>query len=374
MPSAPARRSGTALLAWVWMALIAYATLFPFTDWRWPPGAGPADLLVLRWPRWWGGFDVAANLLGYLPLGLLGLLVGLSLLSRGRGKLVAAAGGFLAGAGLSYGLEVTQHLLPQRVPSLMDWVLNSGGALLGGLLAAGLGVAGLPPRLQRAHDRWLEAGGSGALVLLLLWPVALLFPAPVPLGLGQVGGLLRELAITALTDVPWAEAAIEWLEDDPVQPSLSRLSEGLAVVLGLLAPCLIAFTASRPRWRRVGWALGAPVVAVAATTLSTTLNFGPDHAFAWHTPGVVAALSLGTAIALSLVWVGPRTAAGLALVALTGLVMLVHQAPTDPYFAESLQGWEQGRFIRFHGLARWVGWLWPYAAMAWLLARPRPAE
>jgi VanZ family protein len=371
MPSAPARRSGTALLAWVWMALIAYATLFPFTDWRWPPGAGPADLLVLRWPRWWGGFDVGANLLGYLPLGL---LVGLGLMSRGRGKLVAAAGGFLAGVVLSYVLEVTQHLLPQRVPSLMDWVLNSSGALLGALLAAGLGVAGLPPRLQRAHDRWLGAGGSGALVLLLLWPVALLFPAPVPLGLGQVGGLLRELAITALTDVPWAEAAIEWLEDDPVQPSLSRLSEGLAVVLGLLAPCLIAFTASRPRWRRVGWALGAPLVAVAATTLSTTLNFGPDHAFAWHTPGVVAALSLGTAIALSLVWVGPRTAAGLALVALTGLVMLVHQAPTDPYFAESLQGWEQGRFIRFHGLARWVGWLWPYAAMAWLLARPRSTE
>lgn len=371
MASSPSRLSGTALLAWVWVALIAYASLFPFTGWRWPPGAGATDLLVLRWPRWWGGFDVGSNLVGYMPLGL---LIGLGLLAAGRGKLLAAVAGFAAGAGLSYGLEVTQHLLPQRVPSLMDWVLNSAGALTGGLFAAALGAAGLPAHLQRAHDRWLGAGGAGALVLLLLWPVALLFPAPVPLGLGQVGGLLRELAITALTDVPWAEAAVEWLEDDPVQPSLSRLSEGLAIVLGLLAPCLIAFTASRPPWRRLGWALGAPLVAVAATTLSTALNFGPDHAFAWHTPGVAAALSLGTAIALSLVWVGPRTATGLALVALTGLVMLVHQAPTDPYFADSLQGWEQGRFIRFHGVARWVGWLWPYAAMAWLLARPRPVE
>jgi hypothetical protein len=25
--------------------------------------------------------------------------------------------------------------------------------------------------------------------------------------------------------------------------------------------------------------------------------------------------------------------------------------------------------VRFHGIAQWVGWLWPYAAMAWLLAR-----
>jgi hypothetical protein len=51
------------------------------------------------------------------------------------------------------------------------------------------------------------------------------------------------------------------------------------------------------------------------------------------------------------------------------MVALVAQAPTDPYFAQSLQAWEQGRFIRFHGAAQWVGWLWPYAAMAYLLAR-----
>ena len=54
---------------------------------------------------------------------------------------------------------------------------------------------------------------------------------------------------------------------------------------------------------------------------------------------------------------------------LVGLVILVHAAPADPYYALSLQGWEQGRFVRFHGVAQWVGWLWPYAALAWLLAR-----
>ena len=69
-----------------------------------------------------------------------------------------------------------------------------------------------------------------------------------------------------------------------------------------------------------------------------------------------------------------RAAAGLGLIALTALVMLVAQAPADPYFAQSLQGWEQGRFIRFHGAAQWVGWLWPYAALAYLLARWLPAS
>jgi hypothetical protein len=51
------------------------------------------------------------------------------------------------------------------------------------------------------------------------------------------------------------------------------------------------------------------------------------------------------------------------------MVALVAQAPADPYYAASLKGWEQGQFIRFHGLARWIGWLWPYAALAWLLTR-----
>ena len=39
---------------------------------------------------------------------------------------------------------------------------------------------------SRFRARWLALDARGALVLLALWPVALLFPASVPLGLGQV--------------------------------------------------------------------------------------------------------------------------------------------------------------------------------------------
>jgi hypothetical protein len=41
----------------------------------------------------------------------------------------------------------------------------------------------------------------------------------------------------------------------------------------------------------------------------------------------------------------------------------INAAPETPYFAQTLQSWEQGRFIRFHGLAQWLGWLWPYAVL-----------
>ena len=354
-------------LAWAWVALIVYASLFPFSGWRWPAGTPLWDLLRLPWPIYFIPFDIVSNLLAYGPLGL---LLAVARLRHGATWVCALLTAVLLGAGLSGLMEVTQHLLPQRVPSALDWALNSAGASLGGLAALLSQRLGLLRRWQSTRERWLEDGNGGALALLVLWPVALLFPTPVPLGLGQVGEVLRSWLADGLADVPWAQGPALWLasQEAPVRP-LSPLAEGLAVVLGLLSPCLLAYCASRPGWRRIGLALAVTGVAVLATTSSTALNFGPDHAWAWRTSSATAAMALALGLALAGLCLPPRLAGALALVALTGLVVLVHQAPTDPYFAQSLQGWEQGRFVRFHGLAQWVGWVWPYAALAWLLAR-----
>lgn len=362
------RHHSTAVpLALAWVATSVYASLFPFAGWRWPAGLAALEMLRLPWPRYFIPFDITSNLGGYLPLGL---LVALARLRHGAGRWSALASAVLAGAALSYVMEVAQHLLPQRVPSLLDWLLNTLGSLAGALLAVLMAWLGLLRGWQATRERWLEHGQSGAVALLLLWPVALLFPTPVPLGLGQVGGVLREWLFDLLADVRWAESVANWL-DSAAEPGerLSAFAEGLAVALGLLAPCLLAFAASRPGWRRVALALAVGALAAGATTLSTALNFGPDHALAWATPDTLAPLAVGLGMALALAWLPPRAAAALALMVTTGLVMLVHQAPADPYFADSLQGWEQGRFIRFHGLAQWLGWAWPYAALAWLLAR-----
>jgi hypothetical protein len=47
---------------------------------------------------------------------------------------------------------------------------------------------------------------------------------------------------------------------------------------------------------------------------------------------------------------------------------LLNQAPESAYFAQTLATWEQGRFIRFHGLAQWLGWAWPFAVLAYVVA------
>ena len=57
------------------------------------------------------------------------------------------------------------------------------------------------------------------------------------------------------------------------------------------------------------------------------------------------------------------------LLALAVSLSFLNRAPVSAYFDQSLDVWEQGRFIRFHGLSRWFGILWPYVALGWLLTR-----
>ena len=107
---------------------------------------------------------------------------------------------------------------------------------------------------------------------------------------------------------------------------------------------------------------------MAVSGLSAALSYGPEHAWAWLDLPVRAGLMLAAALALVLLPVGRRGAAAVALLALTIQLSLLNQAPASAYFAQTLQTWEQGQFIRFHGVVQWLGWLWPYAALLYLLA------
>ncbi len=370
------QRSSSGPLALAFAALILYASLYPFSGWRWPPGVPIGSLLVLPWPPWRNTFDVLSNIIGYMPLGALLMVFQLR---GGRSLLRASVISMVAAAALSYATEVAQQFVPARVPSRVDWALNCGGAALGIALIAALHALGLLRRWQAVRERWFVRDSAGALALLTLWPLALLSPTPVPLGLGHLGGQAREwldeVLAGLLGSTPWAP----WwssLVGAPGEgtPRLSAGAEALVQLLGLLAPCLLALSVTRGVARRCAVALGLLLLAVAVTTLATALGFGPGHALAWATPSSPPALLAGLLLAVLAARLGPRTIAVSGVVALAAMVWLVSQAPGDPYFAISLQSWEQGRFVRFHGLALWIAWLWPYAACLWMLQRLFPRQ
>ncbi|WP_353233376.1 VanZ family protein [Diaphorobacter ruginosibacter] len=349
-------------LALIYAALIVFASLFPFDGWR-SQGVDPLVFLFARIPPpYWTWFDVNINIAGYAPLGF---LLALALLRTGWPRL-AVPMAFVAGTLLSLCMEFTQIYLPRRVPSNMDLALNAVGTLAGASLAALLEKMGAISRWSRFRERWFVPQARGGLVLLAMWPVALLFPASVPLGLGQMWERL-EMALTEwLSDTPF----LEWLPvtDDVMEP-LSPGGELVAVMLGLLIPCLLGYCIIRAGARRVIFTLVVTAVGVLVTALTFLLSYGPSHAWEWQSVPTRIGLLLGMVSALLLVAVPRRVCAALLLLALMLHLNLLNQAPTSAYFAETLQAWEQGRFIRFYGVAQWLGWVWPYAALVYVVLR-----
>ena len=87
-------------LALVYIGLIVYASLYPFVDWR-DQGVPAWDFLLSPWPKYWTGFDLLTNVVGYAPLGFFLALSALRLHWRGSATLWAT----LLGALLSLLME-----------------------------------------------------------------------------------------------------------------------------------------------------------------------------------------------------------------------------------------------------------------------------
>jgi VanZ family protein len=348
-------------LAGIYAALIVYASLYPFDNWR-SQGVDWTAFLLAPWPRYWTGFDVLANVLGYAPLGFIGVLA----LRRSAWHLPAVAITVVAGSLLSLGLESLQLFLPARVPSNVDWELNSLGTLIGASLAWTLERFGFLARWNRFRANWFFPDARGALVLLALWPVALLFPAPVPMGLGQILERTEDALALWLQDTPW----LDWLpvREVELQPLLP-IYEVLCVSLGQLLPGMLAFTLIRHVYQKaIAWSLLLSA-GLAFTALSSTLTYGPAHAWGWVNPPVQLGLLLAALLAVPLMWVAEKPLQVLALVGLVLQLTMLNNASASAYFALTLQNWEQGQFIRFHGLIQWMGWLWPFVLLVYLMRR-----
>ena len=354
-------------LSLIYACLIVYASLYPFGEWR-DQGIFPMAYLGQPWPKYWTGFDIGINILGYFPLGF---FLALAALRTGQETRVVLAA-TLAAALLSLLLETTQSYLSSRVPSNLDLGFNAAGAWLGAAAAALLERAGALDRWNRLRERWFVPGASGALVLIALWPFALLFPTAVPLGLGQVLERLENTLAEQLQDTPFLEwLPIRAIEFQPMIPS----AEMLCVLLGALVPCLLGFCVIRGGRRRGIFALAVMAIGIGVTSLSAALSFGPFHAWTWLGLPAKVGLVLALAAACCLLFAPRRVIAALAVLCVGVYLSVLNQAAIGPYFEQTMHAWEQGRFIRFNGVTQWLAWLWPYATLVYvlvLIGRPEP--
>lgn len=223
----------------------AQACMTPLTD----PGSG------------WYGSDALANVVAYVPAGLLG-----GALAASFGGIVAPAIAWLAIAGFSLSMELMQACLSGRVSSWVDWATNSFGAALG-VVALPI-VVHLLHLFPRSDDRRERVGLQVALVAWLVvgaWLASSTAPWRFTFDVGTVRANLSFLRAAPSFDA-WdvVRHAFAWMA---VAAALRALfADRLRASVALLVVLALSLAAqSMLVWRSLSWselagaALGACV-------------------------------------------------------------------------------------------------------------------
>lgn len=326
--------------------LTVYASLYPLEGWR-DHGLSPFAYLASPWPRYTTGFDMAVNVLGYVPYGFFGVLA-LRPRLRGLAAYVATAGTALL---LSLLLEAVQTYIPARVAANLDVLCNVAGAALG----AAIGVAAAPAVLGGPLERWRAtvfhagAGIDAGLILLALWVFTQLNPATLLFAAGDLRDLLSAGAGRARG--PEFFVAIE-----AFTAAANLVSVGL-IVAALVRP------QHSPRALFAALVAAALIVKVAAFAIVMRA----ENVLVWLTPGAQLGLGSGLAVALAAMALPGVARLVLAAVLIMVATVLVNLAPPNPYLAATLKLWQQGHFLNFNGLTRLVSALWAFVALGYLI-------
>jgi len=342
----------------VYVLLLVYSGLAPWSGWR-DLGLNPFAYLAAPIPVHVTHFDLAVNVLAYLPFGAL-LVFALHPAARGWSAVLIAS---IVGLLLAAIIEAVQSYLPTRISSNLDLLANSAGAALGAFIAAPFASRLIDRgRLADWRLRWFERRGSVLLLAVALWPAAQIYPEPMLFGNGHIPDELGALFATFAGMLPLDDVMFTVAEfADAFDVAEFVLAEAFVVAAAILAVGLAFTSTMRPHAPRVKLLLALISIALLSKALAHAVQFGPERALAWLTPGVYGGLALGV-LSLLAASAGPRIwSARFAMLALLALVVAVNIVPENPYYIDALSAWRQGKLLNFNALAHWLSLLWPYA-------------
>lgn len=343
--------------------LIVYASLYPFSNWN-DIGLPMWAFLIMPMPHYWTGFDVAANIVGYLPFGMLVVFA----LYPGLRGIPATITAIFAGMLLSGGLEAVQTLLPNRVSSNLDFLTNLAGTCVGAFLGAMLTRAFLEQsRLLQLRRNWFVPDAGRGLIVAGLWPLAQIYPQGYLFGHGQVMPILSHW----MSD--WFETPVDLVailtSDIHLSVQEYWLAETLITAFGLIGAILTWSILLRKQAPKAVLLVLFLVIAITTKVMANALLFTPTNAWAWLTPGAKGGLLIGAMMVGGLSYAPPAVQRRLAALCLVLGFIAINMVPANPYFVATLQAWTQGKFLNFNGAAHFLSIFWPFLAL-WFLLHP----
>lgn len=341
-------RFGALLL---YLLLIAYGSLYPFSGWR-ASLNGSLAFLSAPWPRNITRTDLITNLLAYMPLGYLLAAWLRQYLPRWR----AALGAILAAALFSLLMEWSQTFLPGRIAATLDIAANVGGATLGVLIYRLLQVSKWPGHLLPGwRGRWLAPGiwSNLGLLVLAIW------------GLSQLSLDVPSLVAGNLKThfVPFWELPGNGYRFHPLHALIFGLESALASLL-------IASLMRRPPKQFADWARIFGFVLACKLLAAALLLKG------WVLPRLLSAeMVSGMMLAVLLIFWARRRPTGLCTQLLALLLMLIG-ALQFLLHGVAMHTFSEGSGavpLNITALAAWVALVWPLLVLMLLWLRPKAA-
>jgi VanZ family protein len=321
------------LAYWVFLAT---GSFYPFTGWQ-PLSSWSLSFLTAHWPRFITRTDLATNLMVYVPLGYALALCFSSPGRRARGVLLGASAGVL----VSFFLESGQELLPGRIASNLDILVNGLGALIGALLTLHHGRwlrAG--HALQRWRMRWFHARLSTnvGLLLLALW-------------------FLMQFALLPFPGMGWLDLHLRPIDTPPGTLNQVNFAWFFAVFLEMATLGAFAANLLRPG-RYVSGILLLVTLAFVMKLLAATILLKLKVVGGVLSLETLAGFLLAFWILLTPLVSKQRLRFAFILISLTLLVRLV---------LAHFQLWPTVSVLNIVGLAKAISFLWPFLALIMLL-------
>ena len=338
----PGRHRGSLLVC---ALVLAYASLYPFVPLRLPAADAVALFFQLRYLT---GFDIALNIVAYVPLGALAVL---ALRASGASRHVIAKAA-LTGFGFSAVMEALQLFIPFRVAQVADVAANTLGALTGALLFARPVYERITRPLEALRDRLVEPGpwGDAGLALVTLWLIAQLNPALPFFEAGSIG---------SAGDTDPFEGDIAILALQAMAVGLSTCGFGLFVSSLLRGP---------DGALRATVALLSIALWLKFVTAATMLK--PQLSADWVNEVRVIGLAAGLLIFIPLRELQRSTRTYLAMMLVLAGALFARivgdYSPMDDLVR--LFRWPHGQLSTFTSLTRYLHEVWPLLVMGYLIA------
>ena len=344
-PSAEAAAPGRHRVSLAICALVlAYASLYPFQPLRL---ATPEGLALFLRPKGITGFDVALNVIAYIPLGVLLVLV---LRAAGRDRPISRAAGIAFG--FSFVMESVQLFIPFRVASVADIAANSAGALAGALLFLPSVYKAATGPLAALRERVIVPGpwGDAGLALIALWVIAQLNPALPFFEAGNIGSP----GDTNPYQVEWSLLMLQ-----VIAVALSACGFGLFVSVLLNGPGgALRFT------------VGLLTAALWFKFVTAAMMLKAHLSAEWVNEARVIGLAAGMLLFIPLRALERPTRTYLAIVfVLAGALfakVVGDYSPLDDLLR--VFNWPHGQLTTFATLTRYLHEVWPLLALVFLIA------